>query len=83
MLEKATFRTPWVEAGEAILHGDFALAADILSERAALTHAAHTRLLAAERTGATRLLPDAIDFFQRVRATAYLTRAEALLQATA
>jgi hypothetical protein len=43
----------------------------------------YTRLLAAERRSDTRHLPETIDFFRRVGATAYLARAEALLQATA
>jgi class 3 adenylate cyclase/tetratricopeptide (TPR) repeat protein len=83
LLDKASVRTPWVDAGAAVLNGEFARAADILSERDAATYAAYTRLLAAERRSDTRHLPEAIDFFRRVGATAYLARAEALLQATA
>jgi ATP/maltotriose-dependent transcriptional regulator MalT len=83
LMSKANLRTPWVEAGKLIGHGEFAQAADLLTERDAVTYAAYTRLLAAERSGDHRDLGDAIAFFQRVGATAYLTRAEALLQATA
>jgi hypothetical protein len=83
LLDKASVRTPWVDAGAAVLNGDFARAADILSERGAVTQAAYARLLAAELSGDTGDLAEAIDFFRRVGATAYLTRAEALLQATA
>jgi hypothetical protein len=82
-LEKAVVRTPWVLAFEAIGHGDLAGAADLLAERGALAHAADVRLVAAERSGDNRGLSGAIEFFERVGATAYLTRAEALLQATA
>jgi class 3 adenylate cyclase len=82
-LEKTMARTAWVLAFESIGHGDLAGAADVLAERGALAHAAEVRLLAAERTGDNRGLTDAIAFFQRVGATAYLARAEALLQATA
>jgi tetratricopeptide (TPR) repeat protein len=82
-LEKAVVRTPWVLAFEAIGHGDLAGAADLLAERGALAHAADVRLVAAERSGDNRGLNGAIEFFERVGATAYLTRAEALLQATA
>jgi tetratricopeptide (TPR) repeat protein len=83
LLEKAVVPTPWVEAGESIGNGDFRRAADILFDRDAVAYAAYARLLAAERTGDNAGLGDAIAFFQRVGATAYLGRAEALLQATA
>jgi class 3 adenylate cyclase len=83
LLENAVVRTPWVVAGELIGNGDFVPAADVLFERDAVTYAAYVRLRAAERTGETSQLGEAIAFFQRVGATAYLARAEALLQATA
>jgi class 3 adenylate cyclase len=82
-LEKAVARTAWVNAFESIGHGDFALGAEVLSERGAAAQAAGVRLAAAERSGDNRELGDAVAFLQRVRATAYLARAEALLQATA
>jgi tetratricopeptide (TPR) repeat protein len=82
-LEKAVAPTPWVLAFESIGHGELAGAADLLGERGALAQAAEVRLAAAERSGDTRGLGGAIVFFQRVGATAYLARAEALLQATA
>jgi tetratricopeptide (TPR) repeat protein len=83
MLDKASVRTPWIEAGRAMLNGEFTGAADVLTDRGAVTYAAYARLLAAERSGDASGLADAIAFFQRVGATAYLARAEALLQATA
>jgi hypothetical protein len=83
MLAKASIRTPWIEAAQAILNGEFGRAADIFAERGAVAHAAHARLLAAEQSGDTRGLAEAISFFERVGATAYLTRATPLLHATA
>ena len=82
-MAKANLRTPWVEAAELIGHGEFARAAELLSDRGAVTDPAYLRLLAAERTGDTKGLSETTAFFQRVDGTAYLARAEALLQATA
>ena len=82
-LAKAVVRTPWAEAGEAIASGDHAAAAGILAERDAVTEAQYLRLLAAERTGRADDLGEAIAFFERVGATAYVARAESLLRSTA
>ena len=81
---RSNIRTPWLEAIEHIAAGELVQAADICVAAGDLVHATYLRLVAAERAGdETPALTDAISFFQSVGATAYLARAEALLQATA
>ena len=80
-LGKAAFDSPWVEACVQITEGRLEDAGDTLHVHEAHSHAAMVRLLAAERAGReTRGLRDAIGFYESVGATAYLTRAEALLR---
>ena len=69
--------TPWRDAGLALGHGDPAAAAEIFAEMGALSYEAEARLLAA-RAGDDAGLDDAIAFFRRVGATAFLREAEAL-----
>jgi class 3 adenylate cyclase/tetratricopeptide (TPR) repeat protein len=70
--------TPWLDAGLALGRGDPAAAAEIFAEMGALPFEAEARLLAA-RMGIDARLDDAIAFFRRVGATAYLAEAERLL----
>ena len=69
--------TPWLDAGLALGHGNPAAAAEIFAEMGALPFEAEARLLAA-RAGVDAGLDDAIAFFRRVGATAFLLEAEAL-----
>ncbi len=83
-LEKAAFTSPWVDACAAIGSGSREEAADLLDAHGAHTLAALVRLVAAERAGReTPGLREAVAFYERVGATAYLARAERLLQASA
>lgn len=83
-LERVAYDTPWVEACRRIAEGRFDEAGEILRSRGAHVYAAMVELLAAERAGAeTPGLRDAIAFFERVGATAYLARAAHLVQASA
>jgi len=88
--ENAVTSTPWLEAGRAVATGDFAGAAAIYAEIGAREQEAKARLLAAERlvadghrAEADAQLTPALDYFRRVRATAYIERGEALLAASA
>jgi tetratricopeptide (TPR) repeat protein len=75
---------PWVEAGIHLLEGRFGEAGDLLHTRAAYPQAALARLLAAERAGReTPGLRETAAFYESVGATAYLARADRLLQASA
>jgi hypothetical protein len=81
---KAAFASPWVDACAAIGTGRREEAADVLETRGARTLAALVRLTAAERAGReTPGLREAVAFYESVGATAYLARAESLLQASA
>jgi class 3 adenylate cyclase/tetratricopeptide (TPR) repeat protein len=70
--------TPWLDAGLALGRGDPAAAAEIFAQMGARPFEAEARLLAA-RMGIDARLDDAIAFFRRVGATAYLAEAERLL----
>ena len=83
-LEKAAFASPWVDACSAIGVGRRDEAADVLEAHGAHALAALVRLVAAERAGReTPGLREAVAFYERVGATAYLARAASLLQASA
>jgi hypothetical protein len=83
-LEKAAFSSPWVDACASIAAGRHDEAADVLEAHDVPTLAALVRLNAAERAGRdTPGLHEAVAFYERVGATAYLARAERLLQASA
>ena len=83
-LEKAAFASPWVDACAAIGAGRREEAADALEAHGAHALAALVRLAAAERAGReTPGLREAVAFYERVGATAYLARAQPLLQASA
>jgi hypothetical protein len=73
--------TPWLDAGLALGHADPAAAAEIFAEMRALPFEAEARLLAA-RAGVDARLDDAIAFFRRVGATAFLREAESLVATT-
>ena len=73
--------TPWLDAGLALGHGNPADAAEIFAEMGALPFEAEARLLAA-RAGVDARLDEAIAFFRRVGATAFLREAEALATTT-
>jgi tetratricopeptide (TPR) repeat protein len=80
--ETAPTPTPWRDAGLALAHGKPTEAAEIFAAMGALPYEAEARLRAAT-TGADAGLDDAVDFFRRVGATAFLREAEALLRASA
>ncbi len=84
LLDRVAYGNPWVEACKHIVAGRLDEAGDALHAREAHAYAALTRLLEAELLGSeTRCLPDAIAFFERAGATAYLARAARLLEASA
>ncbi len=68
-----TVRTPWLEAGAAAASGDFAGAAAAFDRIGAQPEAAYARLRAGDD------VERALDYFRAVRATAYISEAEALL----
>ena len=83
-LAKAAFGSPWVDAATQISEGRLDEAGATLEGHGAHAHAAMVRLLEAEYAGReTPGLRAAVEFYERVRATAYLARAERLLQASA
>ena len=76
--------SPWVAASIHVVEGRLEEAGDVLHAHEDYPDAALVRLLAAERAG--REVPglrDAVAFYERVGATAYLARAVRLLQASA
>jgi tetratricopeptide (TPR) repeat protein len=82
--------TPWIEAGLAVVDGDFARAADVLAEMGARTKEAYVRLRAAEELAAEGRTVEAaaqrdqaLGFYRSVGASLYVSRAEALLPASA
>jgi tetratricopeptide (TPR) repeat protein len=82
--------TPWLEAGRAAASGDLRRAAAVYEEIGARAAEAQARLLLAEaliaegrRAEADAELARALAYFRSVRATAYTSRGEALLAATA
>jgi hypothetical protein len=68
-----TVRTPWLEAGAAAASGDFAGAAAAFDRIGAQPEKAYARLRAGDE------VERALDHFHSVRATAYISEAEALL----
>ena len=83
-LDRVAYGNPWVEVCKHIVAGRLGEAGDALHTREAHAYAAMTWLLEAELAGSeTRCLPDAIAFFERAGATAYLERAARLLEASA
>lgn len=82
--------TPWLEASRAAASGDLARAAAIYAEVGARAVEAQARLLLAEallaegpRREADAELHRSLAYFRSVNATAYTSRGEALLAATA
>jgi hypothetical protein len=82
--------TPWLDAGRAAASGELARAAAIYAEIGAQAAEAQARLLLAEallaeerRADADFELASALRYFRSVKATAYTSRGEALLAATA
>jgi hypothetical protein len=76
--ETAPTPTPWLDAGRALADGRAVEAAEIFAEMGALPWEAEARLEAAKR-GGDGGLDDAVAFFGRVEATAFLREAERLL----
>ena len=75
---------PWAKAGILVAEGRLDEAGDVLHAHEAYAQAALARLHAAEHAGReTPGLSEAVAFYERVGATAYLVRAERLVQATA
>ena len=82
--------TPWLEAAAAFAGSDFEQAADRYAEIGSLPDEAFARFRAAEQLLATgrraegnTQLQRAVVFYRKVRASAHLREAEALLAATA
>jgi len=83
-------RTPWVDAGEAIVDGRFADAGDVLEGMSLRAFEAYARLRAAEQLASQGRSAEAADqrdralaFYRSVGASTYVRRAEALLPASA
>jgi class 3 adenylate cyclase/tetratricopeptide (TPR) repeat protein len=83
-------RTPWLDAAERIVVGDWPGAADVYDRIGSPTDEAFAHLRAAEalvaagrRTEADVHLRDAVTFYGRVRASRYVAQVEALRAATA
>jgi class 3 adenylate cyclase/tetratricopeptide (TPR) repeat protein len=83
-------QTPWIEAGHAIVEGDFARAADVLERMGVAPDEAYARLRAAEQLAAEGKSAEAAEqrdraltFYRSVGATRYVRRAEKLLPASA
>ncbi len=88
--ERETPRTPWVDAGEAIVDDEFPRAADVLDRMGLRPFEAYARLRAAEQLAAQGRTAEAADqrdralaFYRSVGASTYIRRAEALLPASA
>ena len=82
--------TPWLEAGVAAASGELGKAAAVYEEIGARAAEAHARLLLAEVLLAEGRRPEAdadlhrsLAYFRSIRATAFTSRGEALLTATA
>jgi tetratricopeptide (TPR) repeat protein len=71
--------TPWLEAGKAVLAGDFSGAAVVLDRMGSPADGAFYRL----RSGAEQDVRAAIEFYRRIGATRYVREGESLLAATA
>ena len=82
-LRRVKRRSRWHAATTALLAGELVDAADIYAEAGAAPSEVYTRLRAAEAGLPNAQLEQAIAFYRRARATAYLARAEALVEATA
>jgi class 3 adenylate cyclase/tetratricopeptide (TPR) repeat protein len=90
LLRSDPLDTPWTRAGEAVLEGDLAGAADLLGEIGAVSQEAFLRLRAAEqlveegrRAEADAQLARALAFYRAVGATRHVREGEALLAASA
>jgi hypothetical protein len=81
-LEHHAFRSLWKEAARAVVHGDFARAADLYAEIGSKPDEAHARLRAAHQ-GQHEQLGPAIAFYRSVGANRYVREGEALLAASA
>jgi DNA-binding SARP family transcriptional activator/class 3 adenylate cyclase/tetratricopeptide (TPR) repeat protein len=90
LADRVTTPTPWLRAATAAVKGEFVQAADLYAEIGSRPHEAYTRLWAAQQlvageqeTEASKQLERALAFYQKVQASAYLRKAEALLAASA
>jgi tetratricopeptide (TPR) repeat protein len=86
LADNAPARTPWLEAGLHIARDDWIRAADVFATIGALPETAYARLQAGRqlrerhvRADAEIQLEQALSFFRRVGATAYVREAEELL----
>lgn len=82
-LARAEPRTRWVETAEALVRGDYVAAARLYADAGSLPAEAYARLRAAEAGLPDAGLAEAIAFFRRAGATAYLAQAEELAAASA
>jgi class 3 adenylate cyclase/tetratricopeptide (TPR) repeat protein len=90
VVERESFKSPWLRAGLAVASRDFRSAAEILGEIGIVSHEAFFRLRAAEqlvdegrRAEADEQLRRALAFYRSVGATRYVREGEALLAASA
>ena len=89
-IERATIRTPWIDAADVVARGDYPRAADLFAATGSRPIEAYTRLRAAaqlvdagRRTEADDQLHRALAFWRSVGATRYVREGEALLAASA
>jgi tetratricopeptide (TPR) repeat protein len=82
-IDRVERRTRWVEAAEATARGDYAGAAGIYAEAGNDAAQAYAGLRAAQAGQPGARLEQAIAFFRKAGATAYLAEAEALVAASA
>ncbi len=87
---KTVIRTPWIDAAEALAHGDYGRAADLYARSGTRPLEAYTRLRAAaqlvaagRRADADEQLQKALGFWRSVGARRYVRQGEALLAKTA
>jgi len=82
-LSRVEVRTRWVDAAEATSRGDYVGAARLYAEAGNLPAEAYTRLRAAQAGLPEARLDEAIAFFRKAGATAWLAAAETLIAASA
>jgi len=89
-MRKTVIRTPWIDAAEALAHGDYGRAADLYARSGTRPLEAYTRLRAAaqvvavgRRAEAGEQLQKALGFWRSVGARRYVRQGEALLAKTA
>jgi hypothetical protein len=90
MIDRESFKSPWLRAAQSVVSRDFPAAADILAGIGVVAHEAFFRLKAAEqlvaegrRAEADNQLRQALAFYRSVEASRYVREGEALLAASA